>query len=265
ARQGRGWTRTDAGTGRHGRRVRRDPVGPRVRRAGHGHRAPGGPHPPRARCRGHRSCGGPRRRPTAGGGRGPQARPVRAWRVSVPSSLSSLVHHTPRGYSARANGPGRHGIPGRCRRSRRTVRRAPGRTVSSVWRVTGTAPPGGRDGPHRPDPHRPALRTVLAGLCVTEIVSWGVLYYAFPVLAPRIVADTGWSNASITAAFSAGLVVAAVVGIPVGRMLDRRGPHVLMSAGSVLAVLALVLIARATSFGAFAVGWIVAGLAMAGV
>lgn len=126
--------------------------------------------------------------------------------------------------------------------------------------MTGTAPPGGRDGPHRP-----ALGTVLAGLCVTEIVSWGVLYYAFPVLAPRIVADTGWSNASITAAFSAGLVVAAVVGIPVGRMLDRRGPHVLMTAGSVLAVLALVLIARATSFGAFAVGWIVAGLAMAGV
>ena len=28
------------------------------------------------------------------------------------------------------------------------------------------------------------LRRVLAVLCVTEIVSWGVLYYAFPVLAP---------------------------------------------------------------------------------
>ena len=28
------------------------------------------------------------------------------------------------------------------------------------------------------------LRRVLVVLCVTEIVSWGVLYYAFPVLAP---------------------------------------------------------------------------------
>ena len=30
------------------------------------------------------------------------------------------------------------------------------------------------------------LRRVLVVLCVTEIVSWGVLYYAFPVLAPSI-------------------------------------------------------------------------------
>ena len=30
------------------------------------------------------------------------------------------------------------------------------------------------------------LRRVLVVLCVTEIVSWGVLYYAFPVLAPAI-------------------------------------------------------------------------------
>ena len=46
------------------------------------------------------------------------------------------------------------------------------------------------------------LRRVLTVLCVTEIISWGVLYYAFPVLAPSIAADTGWSIATITAAFS---------------------------------------------------------------
>jgi hypothetical protein len=39
------------------------------------------------------------------------------------------------------------------------------------------------------------LRRVLVVLCVTEITSWGVLYYAFPVLAPSIAADTGWSSA----------------------------------------------------------------------
>ena len=60
---------------------------------------------------------------------------------------------------------------------------------------------------------RGGLRRVLAVLCVTEIVSWGVLYYAFPVLAPTIAADTGWSIATITAAFSTGLVVSALVGI----------------------------------------------------
>jgi hypothetical protein len=40
---------------------------------------------------------------------------------------------------------------------------------------------------------------VLVVLCVAQIVSWGVLYYAFPVLAPNIAADTGWSIAAVTA------------------------------------------------------------------
>ena len=40
---------------------------------------------------------------------------------------------------------------------------------------------------------RGGLRRVLVTLCITETTSWGILYYAFPVLAGRISADTGWS------------------------------------------------------------------------
>ena len=60
---------------------------------------------------------------------------------------------------------------------------------------------------------------MLLTLCVTEITSWGVLYYAFPVLAPTLARDTGWSVSTVTAAFSGGLVVSgsgrmvAVVGL----------------------------------------------------
>src|SRR3954451_13488022 len=89
------------------------------------------------------------------------------------------------------------------------------------------------------------LRRVLVVLCVTEIVSWGVLYYAFPVLAPGMAADTGWSIGTVTAAFSTGLVVSALVGIPAGRWLDRFGPRRVMATGSVLAVPAVVGIALA--------------------
>lgn len=76
---------------------------------------------------------------------------------------------------------------------------------------------------------RPRLGTVLAALCVTEIVSWGLLYYAFPVLAPRISADTGWSPVAVTSAFSAALVVSALSGVLVGRVIDRHEPRRVMA------------------------------------
>jgi hypothetical protein len=84
-------------------------------------------------------------------------------------------------------------------------------------------------------------------LCLTEIVSWGVLYYAFPVLSSTITADTGWSSTSITAIFSAALVVAGGTGIAVGRAMHAHGPRWLMTGGSVVAVCSVLLIASARS------------------
>ncbi|MFC9975669.1 MFS transporter [Spirillospora sp. NPDC127200] len=109
------------------------------------------------------------------------------------------------------------------------------------------------------------LRGVLIALCVTEITSWGVLYYAFPVLASAIAADTGWSTPAVTAAFSAALVAAALAGIPLGRVLDRRGPRPVMTAGSVLAAGAVLAVAAAPNPAWFATAWVLAGIAMAAV
>lgn len=102
-------------------------------------------------------------------------------------------------------------------------------------------------------------------LCVTQIVSWGVLYYAFPVLAPAITTSTGWPPGTVTAVFSAGLVTAALAGVPVGWLLDRLGPRPVMTAGSLLAVPAVVAAATARTPGGFAAAWVVAGVAMAAV
>jgi MFS family permease len=108
------------------------------------------------------------------------------------------------------------------------------------------------------------LRRVLAVLCVTEITSWGVLFYAFTVLAPGIGAARGWSASTVTAAFSVSQIVSALAGIVVGRVLDRIGPRMVMTTGSVLAVPALVVIAEATTLPWFFLGWFLAGLAMSG-
>ncbi len=106
---------------------------------------------------------------------------------------------------------------------------------------------------------------MLIVLCTTEIISWGVVYYAFPVLLPTISARTGWSLAVITAGFSASQIVAGLVGIPVGKLLDRHGPRVIMTSGSVVAVLALVGLATAKELVWFTAAWLLAGVAMAGI
>lgn len=98
-------------------------------------------------------------------------------------------------------------------------------------------------------------------LCLTEITSWGILYYALPVLAPAISRTTGWTLTMVTGAFSAALVTAAVVGIAVGRGIDRFGPRPIMTTGSVLAVPGLVAIATAPTYPLFLLAWIVTGAA----
>ena len=109
------------------------------------------------------------------------------------------------------------------------------------------------------------LRRVLVTLCFTEITSWGVLYYAFTVLAPAICRDTGWSAPAVTAAFYSGLVTAALVGVVVGHWLDRRGPRGVMTAGSVMAVFALCAVVAAPNFAWFVAAWVIAGVTMSGV
>lgn len=112
---------------------------------------------------------------------------------------------------------------------------------------------------------RPRLAAVLTGLCVTEIVSWGLLYYAFPVLAPLIAADTGWSTVSVSAAFSVALAVSALAGVAEGRHIDRYGPRWVMTTGSIAGAVALVVVAAAPNLLLFFAGWMLAGAAMSGV
>lgn len=102
-------------------------------------------------------------------------------------------------------------------------------------------------------------------MCVSQTTSWGLLYYSLPVALVPISADTGWSVPAMTAAFSAGLIVSAIAGVRVGRMLDRTGPKLLMTMGSLIGVLALLLVGAAPNFVVFAAAWLVAGFAQAAV
>lgn len=106
-------------------------------------------------------------------------------------------------------------------------------------------------------------RAALPALCATQIVSWGIVYYAFPVLNPQITGATGWPAGATTAAFSLGLIVSALAGIRVGRTLDRRGPRTVMTTGSAVGAVSLLIVAAAPNVPLFMAGWALAGLAMA--
>lgn len=106
-----------------------------------------------------------------------------------------------------------------------------------------------------------ALRRVVLLLSLTQIVNWGVLYYAFPVLAPSIAESSSWTPKMVSGAFSMALLVTAVAGIPVGRAIDRFGPRAVMTAGSLLATPGVLGVAAAQSYPAFLAAWLWVGMA----
>lgn len=104
---------------------------------------------------------------------------------------------------------------------------------------------------------------VVAGLCVTETVSWGILYYGFPVMLRPMEAELGFSRVELTGAFSVGMGVAALAALPVGRWIDRHGARALMTLGSCLAVGLLLVWSRVESLAALYAVWAAMGLALA--
>ncbi|SMY12671.1 MFS transporter [Brevibacterium jeotgali] len=105
----------------------------------------------------------------------------------------------------------------------------------------------------------------LPALCAAQIVSWGLLYYSLPVAVAPISEETGWSHTVITAALSAGLIVSALAGIRVGRLLDRQSPRAVMTTGSLVGVGAMLLVAWSPNLVMFFVAWVVAGFAQSAV
>jgi MFS family permease len=107
-----------------------------------------------------------------------------------------------------------------------------------------------------------ALRRVVAVLCATEIVSWGVLFYAFTVAAVEISETEGWPLTALVAVFTVAQLVGAATGVWVGRHIDAVGPRRVMTAGSALGVAAVVAISWAPTLATYAAAWVVAGAAM---
>jgi MFS family permease len=106
---------------------------------------------------------------------------------------------------------------------------------------------------------------LVAVLSITETISWGIVDYAFAVFLPTISDDLGTSETAVAAALALAVATSAVVGLPVGRYLDRRGPRSLMTAGSVAAVLLLAAWSRVDALWLLYLVWVGLGVAMAAI
>src|SRR6185295_12812836 len=104
---------------------------------------------------------------------------------------------------------------------------------------------------------------VLSTLCVTETVSWGIMYYGFAVFLRPMEEALGWSRVALTGAFSAGLLVSALAAVPVGRWIDRHGGRALMTLGSIAGTLLMVAWAHVHDVVGFYAIWCGFGLVLA--
>lgn len=105
---------------------------------------------------------------------------------------------------------------------------------------------------------------MVVGLGLVTIVSYGTTQYLFGVLVDPVTRDLGGSRAQLASAYSIALVVGAVAGLAVGRVVDRIGARLLLCVGGAINVVTLLLLSRAGSLPAFATVWAAGcGLAMA--
>jgi MFS family permease len=100
-------------------------------------------------------------------------------------------------------------------------------------------------------------------LGVTQILSWGTIFYTPVLIVPLIAQDRGWSISFAMGGFSVGLLAAGLIASTIGRFIDRFGGHVVMTIGSLIGALGLFLIVHAASKAAYLAVWVVLGIAMA--
>ena len=90
-------------------------------------------------------------------------------------------------------------------------------------------------------------RIFIAGLGIGQIISWGTLYYSFPLIAERMANDLGFSKPEVYGAATIGLLIASFTAYPIGVAFDRGRGRAVMTFGSVLAGVLLIVWSQVTN------------------
>ena len=105
---------------------------------------------------------------------------------------------------------------------------------------------------------------IIIALGTTQTLAWASSYYLPAILADPIARDLGVSSNWIFAAFSASLVISALLGPRVGRQIDLVGGRPVLSMSNLVLAAGLVLLGFSTSIPVMMLAWLLLGIGMTG-
>jgi MFS family permease len=103
---------------------------------------------------------------------------------------------------------------------------------------------------------------IILALGTTQTLAWASSYYLPAILADGIAHDLNVSSNWIFAAFSASLVIAALLGPRIGRQIDLVGGRQVLSASNLTLAAGLALLGCAHSLPVMVVAWLLLGVGM---
>lgn len=92
----------------------------------------------------------------------------------------------------------------------------------------------------------------ISALGLTQVIGYGTLYYSFSILAPGMAKDLGITLEQVFGVFSVSLFVGGLSAPIIGKQMDRIGAAAILTVGSLLSALTLVLCAWSPSVAVFA-------------
>ncbi|MDP2522003.1 MFS transporter [Neptunomonas phycophila] len=85
----------------------------------------------------------------------------------------------------------------------------------------------------------PRQKGCITALGIGQLVSWGTLYYSFPLIAEAMVNDLGWSRADLYGAATLGLLISTLAVCPIGALIDHGKGRFILVGATLAASLAL--------------------------
>ncbi|WP_151447766.1 MFS transporter [Lacisediminimonas profundi] len=111
-------------------------------------------------------------------------------------------------------------------------------------------------------PGNRSLSALICALGIAQVISWGSFYYSIAVLGESMQRDLGISSSVLFGAFTFSLLMSGLAAPTVGRLIDERGGRRILSAGSIIGCLALLLLASAQGPVTLLIGSAASGIAM---